>query len=213
MTKVFTIFMLISIVTGCSTSPAPIEKNTDQDPAEKTFTPKILLSGDEPGQGIGVLIPKTIDATGPNAGKVNFTLVNWITSDEVFIRVTGYDSLWATVEGKSTNVPLNGDEVTLPNIAWSSVSVTVFPDNTNHYKRLHKASTSKPGERITCGCAIAWINSKIDVDRLESFIGGTADISLDVDGYMRSTGKSFSDSVSVKLKIIDPNAPVEDSDE
>jgi len=116
-------------------------------------------------------------------------LISNLLEEEVFVEVTGLDSLGYHLESKHGGFALGGGTFVL------------FPTNTALLKRLHAASY-QDGKAMLCGCCFARIESSIGKDVLDiGHARGTVDVWIR--GYYRKTGKHFSESIKLPIEIVE----------
>jgi len=157
----------------------------------------ILLDGKDGRTGILLKVNDTVLASGKREGEVRITIINRL-EEEVFIAVTGFDCLGHDL----TLFDKEGNET---GWAGGGGDYMVFPDNTHHLKRLHGSSRGEDGKRFTCGCSIAFITGKLDLEDLDlkEWIGAKAMVSIPISGYLRTNGQHFSEIVDVPIEIVD----------
>ncbi len=154
--------------------------------AERPPTIRLLTDPQSNEKGLLVTCERQVAITGPHAGEVNIRVWNYL-EEEVFLAVTGYESLGCTLESKDGSSYGGGGSFSLI-------------DNIALLKRLH-ASVYKDEKRFTCGCACGWINGKLSPDVLS--IGaarGTVDVILS--GFYRKNGKAFCESVKLPIELV-----------
>ncbi|MBN1908594.1 MAG: WG repeat-containing protein [Pirellulales bacterium] len=157
---------------------------------KKARKPSIVLLTDEATKKKGLLItcPKKVPFKGDKAGKILIRITNLLEA-EVFVEVEGNESPGYSLESWDGG------------FASGVGSMWVFPDNTYLLKRLH-ASRYSGDKRITCGCCMAMIVGQLDESALEmGRARGT--ISLDIRGFYRNTGKSFSESIELPIELVE----------
>ena len=145
-------------------------------------------------RGLKVIFPAEIRATETDETKVTFKVVN-LLEEQVFLEVTGIEILDYTLSLDSN------DDTAIVSEVLGGTEV-IFPDNTKLLKRLH-ATTYKDEESFTCGCAIARITTTFRCEDFASWIGATGTITLNISGYKRSDGASFSKTVDVPISIVE----------
>lgn len=178
--------LLIVVLAAMGCAARPHATPTSQ-PALVPVT--VHLSGQQNDNewGISVVAPPELSASKNADGRFQLTICNGVP-DEVFVQVTGFESLGGKFE-RDGNFRVGGG------------SMTIFAHD--RYELLHKAFKMKDGRVVTCGCGMARINAKIDIDDLKPWIGSTATIFVPISGYRRSNGESFHAFLDVPMKIVE----------
>jgi len=145
------------------------------------------------GKGISVHFPKEISAsaTGPHAIPIRFAN---LLQEEVFLSVGSWEfnelgySLWS-----------NDGELGVGAGGGAS-----FPDGYELLRKLSSCHYNQQGEARLIGSGFAYVTGKIDFGNndLSEFVGGSATIHVPVQGYFRATGKTFSESVEFRVRIV-----------
>lgn len=206
------VFLFLAGCSSLQTSPSPEPSSSGSStlPSRSDSEVKVLLNPQSDEACIAVIVNPTVRATGDKKGEVQITIIN-LLDEEVFIEVTEFDSLsfyfsYRSVDGK----------------AFASLSgggaFTAFPDNTRLLKRLHTTVVDDKGKRFTCACARAHIRGKLGDARtdLKDCIhrpGAKTTVSIPVTGYLRNSGRVFSEYIRVTIEITDRPETIDGGDD
>lgn len=212
-------FLLLPGCVATNSSPSP---SPSQDSPAKV---KVLLNPHPDEVCIAVQVASAVPGSGDKKGEIQITIINRL-DEEVFVNVTGFDSLSYSFSYQSTDD--NGFAATSGGGAFIA-----FPDNTHMLKRLHATVTANGakgdaehggigfvedtgktggtagGKRFTCACAKAHITGKIGDEKtdLKSWVGraerhgATMTVRIPIAGYLRNSGRAFSEMVEVPVTI------------
>ena len=171
--------------------------------AKNATTPQasvtVHLTPEGTDEGLRLIYPTQISASSARPVDFRFLVVN-LLKEEIFLEVTGYDDLRYEV----SNVVENED---MPPLEAGSGggSVVGSPNNSQLLKRLHACSYFKDSKPHPCGCAMAVIVAKIDLNKelnLKEHVDSKMTVGVSLIGYYRATGKQFQATANLAVKIV-----------
>lgn len=173
---------LILLAAGCA---VPRVKTGSAAPVEVP----ILLAPNARESGILVRVDSPVPALGPHMGEVQIVVQNRL-EEEIFLEVTGFDSLGYDLRDKNGGLAIGGGRFVF------------FPDNTQYLKRLHASSRRRDGTLFSCGCAMAYIKGKLAEKDLKRWVGSAAKVTVPIVGYLRKNGQHFDKWIDIPIQIV-----------
>ncbi len=173
------------LIAGCTAQPKAPTATTQ--PAVIPVVIRLSDPNAKPEWGITVVAPHELSASKNADGRFELQLMNNMP-EEMFVQVSGFDSLGGKLE-KEGSLRAGG----------GSYGLSAH----QRYELLHAGFKLKDGRIVTCGCGMAWIKAKFDVDDLKKWVGATGEITIYVSGYRRSNGESFQQFLDLPIKIVE----------
>ena len=133
-----------------------------------------------------IILPKRVQirATGEKPGHFNALIRNTLDQD-VFLKVTGFEGLSYELEKEDGSV------------AFSSGMPT------DEYRFLYEL-VSKDIHNSACACSKQYISGSMGIapKKLIYWIGARGTVSLTIEGYYKSNGKAFHESIDLPIEIV-----------
>jgi hypothetical protein len=178
------LFLGLIATTGCQTT-----KTSDY--SRKVDVP-ILLKAEKGKRGIWVVADSSIHATGSKKGRVSVKIMN-LLGERIFLQVLKNKPLSYSVTKKDSN----GD------ITTEGLGIGSSFNEEPLFKILESATYSHDNRIAYHGSELAIFNFVLETETdLKEWIGGEAEITIPVFGYLQQNGLPFYEVAKIPVKII-----------